>query len=148
MLEIEYERIAGLLGDNSEKALEFKNRIIEKETAISNLRSEMGIYREALKNNSVEIQNVLFAHARLSDSYKDLTNEGKRFVGEFINKLNVFDFKNFIEMQIAVDEFVDALQKADFRAIYKEYLKLIDEFVRKNSAEDLDMAIIKLIETF
>ncbi len=147
MLEIEYKKIAELMGENSEQALKLKDRIVEKEIAINDLRKEMGIYREALKTNSAEVQNVLFSHARLSDSYKTLTNEGKRFVGEFINRLNVFDFKNFIEMQIAVDEFVDALKKADFKKVYKEYSNLVDKFKNGTiSAEEFDEIVAKIIE--
>ena len=119
-LKAKYEEVVEAQGKNSKEAIKLTEQIKEKKMAISNLKQEMHTYGQVLKNSSAEVQNTLFAYAKLSDSYKTLSNEAKKFVGEYIKTLNVSDFDSFIDMQIAVDEFVQAMENAGFAEISKE----------------------------
>lgn len=104
------EQINQILGENSRLSKLVVNSIQQKQIALDNLNQKMSVYKQQLESSTTEVKNALFTYAKMSDSYKGLSDELKNVVAEYIRSMNVMNYKDFMDMQMAVDKLTNSLK--------------------------------------
>ena len=123
-LERQYDHLKQTLGENAQETQKVAQQITEKRMALKNLETQLSTYQQTLKTQSVEVKNALFAHTRLTDSYKKLSGELRNFVADYIRSIDILDFEDFIEMQVAVDNLIESLRSNEGKQFINQYAKL------------------------
>ena len=79
-LREKYDEVKEAQGEHAEETIRLGNEIRKKEIALDNLNKRLSVHKQTLEIDSAEVKNALFAYARLTDSYKDLSSEMKSFL--------------------------------------------------------------------
>lgn len=147
-LKVAYDEVVKSEGANSESARKLSQEIEKLEARKRNIIELIDIEKQKVQEATSETRNALQATARQSEGYKNLSVDMKQYVADYIKTMDILSSEDFIDLQIAVEGFVDALSQLDgegakdVKSLVSQYDSLKQQFIEGTiSAKDFDEAI-------